>query len=82
MASARAVLLVLRNFADDERVRKAAAVDATLLPPRDVKREPLPLRADADARIDARDRSEGLMRPLTNRFTAVSSFASLAFVTF
>ena len=64
MASARAVL---RNLADDERVRNAAAVDvaAALLPPQDEKRELLPPRADADARIDARDRSEGLMRLLS-----------------
>ena len=70
MASARAAL---RNLADDEIVRKAAAVDAALLPPRDGKKEPLPLRADADARIDARDRSEGLMRPLMNQLIGVAS---------
>lgn len=59
MASARAVL---RNLADDERDRKAAAVDVAAAPLlRDEKRELLPPRADADARIDASDRSEGLI---------------------
>jgi len=59
MPSARVVLRSLT----DESDRKAAAVDVAALQPRDEKKkEVLPPRADADAMMDASDRSEGLMR--------------------